>query len=65
MRYDRRGKLYISLKCCKILEKCEDKGEDGNTSHNCLVVCFDTNKARSWMDAFMTGHHRPVLHEIT
>jgi hypothetical protein len=32
MAEERKG---ISLKCCKILESCEDMGEDDNTHHHC------------------------------
>jgi hypothetical protein len=43
----------ISLKRCKILKSCEDRGEDDNTFHDCYMVWYDIIKTRSWMDAYV------------
>jgi hypothetical protein len=51
----------IYLKCCKILESCEERGEDDNTFHSCDVVWYDINKVRSWVDAFSLCVDCPVL----
>ena len=46
--------------------KCsEDRGEDSNINHNCLVGSSDIHKTRLHVDAFVNGHHSPLLHTST
>jgi hypothetical protein len=51
----------ISLKCCKILESCEDRGEDDNTCHDSSVVRYEINKTWSWVDVYLFSLECPVL----
>jgi hypothetical protein len=58
MAEERKG---ISLKCCKIVESCKDRGEDDNTCHNCYVVWYEIIKTRSWVSTFALSLECPVL----
>jgi hypothetical protein len=51
----------ISLKCCKKIESCEDRGEDDNTRHDCYMVKYDINKTQLWVDAYVFSLECPVL----
>ena len=42
----------MTWECSKVLEYCEERGEDSSKNHECLVECNDIKKSQSWGSFF-------------
>jgi hypothetical protein len=57
MLYNTEEDKDMSWKCCKVVDHCQEKGDDHSSNYKYLMKLNDINKTKSWVNFFVKSEY--------